>query len=365
MGPEDRLQFKSKEIEARFVDPAGKAVVKRIEIRTNPITRRSCRITYSRKDEKEAGTDTLPPPPPDALDSENCPFCRHHVLSRTPRLPANGFSQERLVLNESILFPNLFPYGSHSAVSIFGDRHYVEIGTARPSSYRDSFKNAVRYLQQVRGIDPAAVYTSITQNHLPSAGGSLVHPHLQINADREPGNHQRFLMHKSRQYYNDHRVLIFSDYLRHEKAAGSRYIGKSGGWEWLAAFAPEGFYELWAILPGVTSWAELDDGRLMHLATGIVNAQRFYRSLNRNGYNLGLLSVEVPESRLELRVVMVVRSNYAPWVRNDHTGFELMLGDMATFTPPEETAALARPFWNASTRLAISPHEETLMARRE
>jgi UDPglucose--hexose-1-phosphate uridylyltransferase len=42
---------------------------------------------------------------------------------------------------------------------------------------------------------------------------------------------------------------------------------------------------------------------------------------------------------------MVVRSNYAPWIRSDHTGFEVMLGDMATFTAPEETAQLARAFW--------------------
>ena len=44
---------------------------------------------------------------------------------------------------------------------------------------------------------------------------------------------------------------------------------------------------------------------------------------------------------------MIVRSNYAAWVRSDHTGFEVMLGDMATFTAPEETAERARPFWAA------------------
>jgi hypothetical protein len=32
-------------------------------------------------------------------------------------------------------------------------------------------------------------------------------------------------------------------------------------------------------------------------------------------------------------------------VRNDHTGFEVMLGDMTTFTPPEETAAAARRYF--------------------
>ena len=53
---------------------------------------------------------------------------------------------------------------------------------------------------------------------------------------------------------------------------------------------------------------------------------------------MGLLSVEVPSSRLELRLIITVRSNYAPWVRSDHSGFEVMLGDMTTFVAPEQTA---------------------------
>ena len=34
--------------------------------------------------------------------------------------------------------------------------------------------------------DPAAVYMTITQNHLPSAGGSLINPHLHVQADQQP-----------------------------------------------------------------------------------------------------------------------------------------------------------------------------------
>jgi hypothetical protein len=82
------------------------------------------------------------------------------------------------------------------------------------------------------------------------------------------------------------------------------------------------------------------------LAQGVLNTQLYYRSLNRNGYNLGMLAAEDGASKLELRVVILARSNYAPWVRNDHTGFEVMLGDMTTFTAPEDTATAARPFWN-------------------
>ena len=117
----------------------------------------------------------------------------------------------------------------------------------------------------------------------------------------------------------------------------------------MAAFAPEGFFEIWSILPGMTSVKNVTTSDWQDLAQGIINIQKFYRSLSRNGYNLGLLSVEMPTSCLEIRIVMMVRSNYAPWVRSDYTGYEVMLGDMATFVAPEQTAEWARPFFSTNT----------------
>ena len=186
---------------------------------------------------------------------------------------------------------------------------------------------------------------AITQNHLPSAGGSLLHPHLQINADRIASNHHRFLRLRATAYYKARGSCLFADYLRHEKEDGQRYIGNTGEWQWMAAFAPEGFYEIWGILPGRTSFQHLHDDDWENLAQGVIRTQKFYRSLYRNGYNFGLLLIEDENDCLEMRAVILVRSNHAPWVRNDHTGFEVMLGDMATFSLPEETARLARKFW--------------------
>ena len=122
-------------------------------------------------------------------------------------------------------------------------------------------------------------------------------------------------------------------------------IGQTGDWHWLAAFAPEGFYEIWAILPGVVSLLGMNENHWQDLAAGVINTQKFYRSLNYNGYNLGLLAVEQENSRLEIRLRILVRSNFDQWSRNDHTGFEVMLGDMATFSAPEQTATMARKFW--------------------
>ncbi|CAB1065940.1 hypothetical protein D1BOALGB6SA_10739 [Olavius sp. associated proteobacterium Delta 1] len=341
------LKFESQSIAAKFIDPSGQVVEKPIEIRTHPITGRTCRIAFSRISEKEAGTDSLPPPPPDADHTSECPFCQPRVTSKTPQLHPDLSSNGRMNQGDSLLFPNLFPYGSYSAVSLFNDQHFVEIGTATVSSYTDCLINSVRYLKKALHHDPLAVYMAITQNHLPSAGGSLVHPHLQINADRIPGNHHRFLLQTANNFYQQSGKYLFSSYRAHEKSTGSRYIGKTGSWEWMAAFAPEGFFEIWGILPGMTSLQQVTASDWQDLAQGIVNTQRFYRSICRNGYNLGLLSIENPGSRLELRTVIVVRSNYAPWTRSDYTGYEVIIGDMATFVAPEQTAEWSRSFFSS------------------
>jgi len=340
------LHFTKDAVTARFISPSGEIVQAPIEIRTNPVTGRTSRVAFTRIGEREAGTDSLPAPPPFAGDTSMCPFCRSSLQSKTPRLLPELMPDGRLVRGGSVLFPNLFPYGAYSAVSLFDDTHFVEIGTASPDSYTNSFLNCADYLERVLANDREAVYMAITQNHLPAAGGSLLHPHLQIQADRVASNHHRFLHAKADSYFAENGSLLFSDYLYHEKSEEDRYIGKTGVWEWLAAFAPEGFFEIWGILPGVTSLSQVKSDNWKDLSRGILNTQRFYRNLCRNSYNLGLLMIEDGISMLELRVVIIVRSNYAPWVRNDHTGFEVMIGDMATFTAPEETAAGARPFWN-------------------
>ncbi len=340
------LIFTVEPVTARFIAPDGIEVEKVVEIRTNPITFRTSRVTLSRIGEDEKETETLPEPPPDANKKAECPFCRPQVMTRTPQCVESMIPSGRLVRGTSLLFPNLFPYGRYSAVSLFDDSHFVEIGTATVDSYRDSFLNSAEYLRRIRKADPAAGFMAITQNHLPSAGGSLVHPHLQIHADRIPSNHHRFLQLRSAEYFRATGSRIFADYTRQEEEDGSRYLGNTGAWQWMTAFAPEGFHEIWGILPGCTSLQTLNDKDWENLAQGVINTQKFYRSLHRNGYNFGLLFLEDGSHFLEMRAVILARANFVPWARNDHTGYEVMLGDMATFTQPEETARLAKKFWN-------------------
>ena len=137
-----------------------------------------------------------------------------------------------------------------------------------------------------------------------------------------------------------------SDLLEAEKKRGERYLGSTGTWEWTAAFAPSGFYEIWGIAP-LESSLLIPDKEIVwqDLAEGVLNTQKFYKSLNRNAYNLNLLSIEEGMKTPCLKVSLTARSSYAPWVRSDFTGFEIASGEMATFTLPESVAEMARVFW--------------------
>ncbi len=340
------FSFKSKSVAARFKTASDTAVKRQIEIREDPIIRKKARITFSRSKETELGLEIFYHPPERDMKKEGCPFCPDNLMRLTPTLPDAIEPKDRMIHNESILFPNLFPYTEYSAVSLFGLEHYVELGEASIASYRDSFINCSHYLKRVIGYDPDAVYMAVTQNHLPAAGGSLVHPHLQVHAAKEISNRHAVFYKSAKKHQEKFGSNLFSDFLKIEKDNKIRYIGTTGSWEWIAAFAPRGFYEIIGISPGSMSLTGHGNHQLWQdLATGITHIQKFYKSMNRNSYNLGILSIEKLPYVMELMVSVTARSSYAPWVRSDITGFELAFDEMATFSSPEDTAKTARIFW--------------------
>jgi UDPglucose--hexose-1-phosphate uridylyltransferase len=68
------MLFKSQSISTKFLDPSGKIVQRPIEIRTNPVTGRTCRLAFSRINEKETAIGILPQPPAKSNETTKCPF---------------------------------------------------------------------------------------------------------------------------------------------------------------------------------------------------------------------------------------------------------------------------------------------------
>lgn len=346
------FDFNVQPVYGNFKTASGKKTERYIEVRKDPVYLKNSRITFSRSKEKERGIEKFYIPPDIDMNRKKCPFCSENIEKATPVLSETLNLDDRLVYKNSILFPNLFPYTEWSGVSIFNDTHYVEIGSESINSYRDCLINCSHYLSAVKKTDPASVFMAITQNYLPAAGGSLIHPHLQVHATKIISENHRILQQRADQHKDKFGSDMFSDYVKTEKKNKERYIGNTGSWEWMAAFAPRGFFEIWGICPGKKSIMEFNDNQIWEdLAEGIINTQKFYKSMNRNSCNFTMISIEDNKSDKdkrsapELMISIMARSGYAPWVRSDITGFEFAFNEMATFTSPETTAENAESFW--------------------
>ncbi len=151
------------------------------EVRIDPLTGRTARITAPRTDDPPIDFADPPYRAHVRESAATCPFCPDRILEATPRFAPEIAPEGRFSFGESVLFPNRSPYGPYSAVSTFSPDHFIEIGAFTERHYRDNFINARNYISRVYSVDPAVRYAAVTQNYLPSSGGTLIHPHLQVN----------------------------------------------------------------------------------------------------------------------------------------------------------------------------------------
>ena len=326
--------------ESRIIRPTEtQPVTVTTRIRIDPLTKHTVRITPRRTDDPPIDFSNPPYREHVAESGPTCPFCPGRIGETTPRFPPEICGEGRFVFAGSILFPNLFPYGRHSAVAVFSPAHFIEIGEFTGNEYRDAFINARGYIERVFTIDPEVRFSAVTQNYLPSSGGTLIHPHLQINIFVTPTNYLRELSDCSARYHTETGRSFWDDLVQKEEALGGRWIARTGPIAWFTPFAPQGQKEVWAVFEGRSDFREITDNELAILSGGIVSVQRYYRDTGNNSFNLGAYSIAGQDSDYRLLVRMVVRTKYIPYARNDQSYFEVILGEAATDEFPEKIAS--------------------------
>ena len=342
------MEFKSREIGARLRHPQKgfEEVDANVEVRWDPLTGRAGRLTTHKYPMLPAAGE-LPDISSIVEESRKaCVFCPPLLDAITPKLPSSIFSEEKLERDGTLIFPNLFPYGATSCVCIFGaDRHHIEIGKFGVELQTAALANCREYVLRYRDANPELIYSAVTQNYLLSSGGSFVHPHLQVQIDAIPTQHQSDLLDSAKKYFQKTGSNFWEDLIEEEERRGERWIGRTGDWAWYTPFSPGGFKEVAAALPGKKCFEECTDEELIGFARGIDNVQQYYRSAGCNSFNFALYSLSADEPSWTLCFRMLIRSNWQPWYRNDRTFHEVLLGEAAAPEAPERIAELARPFF--------------------
>jgi UDPglucose--hexose-1-phosphate uridylyltransferase len=305
-----------------------------LEFRVDPLTGRTCRIV-------PFSLERIIRPDLEALVKRSrelaCPFCPPLVEQITPKFPPEIAPGGNIRVGRAFGFPNGGPYDVYGSVVVVSPEHFVPLGSFTVADVRDALLAALDYLQGVGRADPGARYHFIAWNYMPPSGGSLVHPHLQSNAGYQPTDYQKQLLEASAKYYETNGTNYWSDLVEEEKRAGERYIGRTGGVEWLTAFTPRGrLSDVLAVFPSRPSVTGLARDDLEDFAAGLLKVFAFIDGLGLVSFNMSTYSgFDEKTFRAHARITPRGSLLYSPIETSDQFYYQVLQDENICILPPE------------------------------
>jgi UDPglucose--hexose-1-phosphate uridylyltransferase len=343
------LEFKKRIIRAEFESPFKSFEVVQAwgEVRTCPLSGHVTRLLPLRLKEIEpsdlSGLITR-------SQEMGCPFCPEAIEKKTSRfLP--GFIPEggRIVYEDTVIFPNAFPYDEYSAVAVVTKDHFLSPKEFTPRLLFQAFLASTIYFKRVKELMATARWAVLNWNYMPLAGAGMVHPHFQLTVFEEPTSYHGALMETQGRYRSTQARSIFDDLVAEEKKLEERYLFQTGSWHWLTAFAPRGLYEFWGLLEDDLDVLEMTEKTFEDLGAGISMLLKFFEKKGIQAFNMGLYSFYKPSPRgLRNMLSLVPRVNLPPMDTSDVNYFDRLHGESVTFVIPEEIAREARAFCSLS-----------------
>ncbi|MBN2225336.1 MAG: hypothetical protein JW765_11705 [Deltaproteobacteria bacterium] len=330
------MEFRSVIKNAVFYDPFNnfQKTQRPTDIRVDPLTGRSSRIIYF--------PITLPPPADQSrlaeVTKQFCPFCRPAVFEKTPRFPEEIIKEGRLTRGSAVVFPNAFPYDAHSAVAAVTEGHYVKMDAFDVRELEDGLLAGCEYLRRVNALYPQCVHLSINMNYMPTAGGSILHPHMQLIAGDLPTNYQREHAGLFLEYRKAHGTDYFSDLIDQEERRGQRFIARTKNIVWLCSFAPLGIAEFLAIFEDATPIIQTDESVIQDFSLGMATVLRYLASMNFASFNMALFSAPTDSRAFPTHARIVPRTLLPPVGASDVNYLEMLHHEVLTIIKPEESA---------------------------
>lgn len=327
---------------SRFLDPKqGFEETERIsEVRYDPLTGSSTRILdFPIREMKPCDLGTL------IEDSkEMCPFCPEVIDKVTPKFHPDLLSKARYSKGKAICVPNALPYDENGAVTVISDKHHLSLKEFTTGIMSDALVCCIEYLDDIVIKQPGVVYQSINWNYMPLAGGSIVHPHLQITASATPTNYYIEMIPALIQYELKNNSGFWHDIVREEKRLAQRYITSDRGLSWIVAFAPMGVFDIIGVLHEVKRPSDISGGVLEALVRGILKVLAYIDSLNMHSLNMSIYflldqDVFVPHVRICPRV------SIGPFDTSQVNYMRMLHKETLTTIRPEDVCTAIKLMW--------------------
>lgn len=339
------LELKSWTETARFHSPLRNGALDEqvIEVRRDPLT--GHQSIYNAALE---GKTAILFPPTDAgyleeraaASRETCFLCDGKWRTTTPAYPEDLIPGGRIVRDDVVLFPNLFPLSAYHAVVMVGERHHRHLNDFPEGLLANALEAALDFVRACFEKTPDIRYFTINANYLFPAGASVIHPHLQILGSVEPGTHHRLLLDASLAYRDRTGRCYWDDLVKAEQQGAERHIAQIGRSHWMAAFSPMGVNEILAVFSGVPTFLEWTDEDVRAAARGLQNVLAGYHALGFSTFNFSCYSGPLGQNDGSFASVLriVNRQNVTPHYRTDDYYFQKLLKNEIMIMRPEALA---------------------------
>ncbi|MEM4289655.1 MAG: hypothetical protein QXQ48_05210 [Nitrososphaerota archaeon] len=341
------VEFRRYTVASRISPPdaGGAERVQEIEYRRDPLTGRWCRINIERaKRPKQTPSEALTLKELAEKTRKNCPFCPENIEVSTPTFTLLPY--KRLRSGECWVFPNLYPFAKHHAVTVFTPEHYKPLENITPEELRDGINSSLQYLRDLKAVDRAARYPVLAWNNLPPAGASIIHPHFQVLADERPPSavHQEI---EASELYAASGGCYWQDLLESEEKRGERFVKDSNVVAWITGFTPLGNREVLAIFKGKSSLSSLSPGDVEEFAEDLAALLKYYSSSGVVSLNMlfysGPMDIDISRS-FYLHARIVARPAPTALYVNDDGFLEKLCAEPVIDMTPEDLSGALRKY---------------------
>jgi galactose-1-phosphate uridylyltransferase len=277
---------------------------------------------------------------------EWCPFCPDKVLKVTPCFPQEILPEGRIISDDMVLFPNIAPYDSLSAVATMGSRHFIPMTEITPERIAKAFRLAMEFFRKVNSIGhPESVHHIINWNYMPASGSSLIHPHLQVFATSVAPNLMREELEAAQRYSGKRGTNYWDDLVKAEEASGERYLGMIGRTTWLTAYAPMGVAgDVLAVVDGVQSTLELTDGDLSDVALGLTKTMAAYDKMGIYSFNMNFFTGAKGDEHARVHLLFSPRTSFNQALGSSDVGaLRNLFNETICMAFPEEINGMLKP----------------------
>ncbi|MBW2076462.1 MAG: hypothetical protein JRI71_02750 [Deltaproteobacteria bacterium] len=247
---------------------------------------------------------------------------------------------------ETVVFPNLNPFGENHAVATLSEAHFLDVDEFRVDLLRDNLLASREYILSVWNNNKEARWPIWVWNYMPPSAGSIIHPHVQILVEGQPVPQLKELLARGEAYFHDHRRNYWGDLVSKEQELDERFIYGDDALAVITSFAPRGFNEIQFIFRE-SSLEKLAEGAIDAFAHAITKALCAYKEIGIGSFNLITYSGPLHEELdyYALHTTLFSRPPPRGVYTNDTGPMERGYDVWVIDTVPEELADRMKPFF--------------------